>query len=178
MNRYVALLRGVNVVGKNRLAMGTLRDLLEGLGCSGVKTYLQSGNAVFGHEARDTAGLAERINEAVRSSAGFDPQVLLLSPSDMEEAIKGNPFPSADEAPTAVHVFFLPSPPPHPDLAQLERLCSGLEEYALRGKFFYLHTPDGFGRSKLAARVEKALGVPATARNWRSVKEIRALAEG
>lgn len=178
MNRYVALLRGVNVVGKNRLAMGVLRALLEGLGCSGVKTYLQSGNAVFGHEAGDTAGLAEGINEAVRASAGFDPQVLLLAPSDLEDAIAGNPFPVADEAPVAVHVFFLPHPPPHPDLAQLEHLRAPREEYALRGRFFYLHTPDGFGRSKLAARAEKALGVPATARNWRSVKEIRALAQG
>ncbi|MCB0263597.1 MAG: DUF1697 domain-containing protein, partial [Calditrichaeota bacterium] len=88
-----------------------------------------------------------------------------------------NPFPEGESEPKSLHLFFLAAPPENPDIAKIESLKSDTENYKLIGSVFYLHAPDGIGRSKLAEKVERALGVPATARNWRSVCQIMAIAE-
>jgi uncharacterized protein (DUF1697 family) len=75
-----------------------------------------------------------------------------------------------------LHFFFLKSRPNTPDMAKLESLRSASEKFELIEKTFYLHTPDGIGRSKLAANVEKVLGVVVTARNWRSVNAVMSMA--
>jgi uncharacterized protein (DUF1697 family) len=71
----------------------------------------------------------------------------------------------------------LANPPENPDLETLDSLKRDNERYSLNNKVFYLHAPDGIGRSKLAAHAEKSLGVAATARNWRSVCKIMAMAK-
>ena len=78
-------------------------------------------------------------------------------------------FPGAADNPKSVHLFFLDEAPAKPDLKSLEALKTKTEGFALKGKVFYLHTPDGFGTSKLAMRAGKLLGVEGTARNWRTV---------
>lgn len=81
----------------------------------------------------------------------------------------GNPYPEAEAEPKSLHLFFLDEAPQHPDLKSLEAIKTDSEHFKLAGKVFYLHTPEGFGLSKLAARVEKLLGVAASARNWNTV---------
>ena len=176
MPTYIALLRGINVGGRNKLPMRELTEVLKGLGLKNIKTYIQSGNIVFesGEEA-ELPSLAPRIKTAIRQSHGFEPEVILLSPEAFEEAIKANPYPEAEADPKLLHIFFLKSAPGNPALDLLAAIKRDNEEFALIGKYFYLHTPDGIGRSKLAAGVEKALGVQVTARNWRSVQKIMAL---
>jgi uncharacterized protein (DUF1697 family) len=95
----------------------------------------------------------------------------------MAQAIVANPFPEAEAEPKSLHLYFLTVPPENPDLKTLDRLKQDNERYSLNDKVFYLHAPDGVGRSKLATQVEKALGVAATARNWRSVCKIMAMAK-
>lgn len=177
MKTYIALFRGINVGGKNILPMKELVTLLEKLGAQGVKTYIQSGNAIFQHQTEQAAELSNRIRDAIRASHGFEPQVLLLDVAEMEQAIAINPFPQADSAPKNLHLYFLADPPEAPDLETLDNLKQDTEQYNLTGKVFYLYAPAGIGRSKLAARVEKSLGVAATARNWRTVSKIIALAK-
>ena len=87
-------------------------------------------------------------------------------------AVSRNPFPATDEQHKTLHFYFLESAPPHPDLASLDALKSATEQFTLIDSVFYLHAPDGIGRSKLAVKVERALGVPATARNWRTVNKL------
>jgi uncharacterized protein (DUF1697 family) len=70
----------------------------------------------------------------------------------------------------------LDSVPKNPDLEILESIKTDREQFKLINKVFYLHAPDGIGRSKLAAKVEKALGVTVTARNWRTVNEVMSIA--
>jgi uncharacterized protein (DUF1697 family) len=178
MNVYIALLRGINVGGKNRLPMKELAAILEGVGAQKVRTYIQSGNAVFVHKDADGSTLSARIGKEVGKRHGFEPQVLLLSLDDLDQAIRRNPFPEAEKDPVTLHVGFLAGVPAHPDVKALEAVRGERERFRLVGRVFYLHAPDGIGRSKLAARAERLLGVPMTDRNWKSVVAIRALADG
>jgi len=95
----------------------------------------------------------------------------------MEKAMASNPFPAAESEPKTLHLYFLASAPQNPDLKMLDSLKKADEQFKLIDNVFYLHTPDGIGRSKLAERAEKALGVAATARNWRTVSKIMAMAK-
>ncbi len=177
MNSYIALFRGINVGGRNLLPMRELVGLLEDLGLQNIKTYIQSGNVLFQSEKTDVAGLSDKISGAINNSHGFTPQVLLLGLAEFENGITSNPFPEAESEPKTLHLYFLATVPENPDLKTLESIKRENERFKLKGKVFYLHAPDGIGRSKLAARVEKSLGVAVTARNWRSVCKILAMAK-
>lgn len=172
MTTYIALLRGINVGGKNKLPMKDLRALLEGLGASGVRTYIQSGNAVFEHGGLETAELGRKISSAIEAAHGFETRTLVLTTAALEAAALANPFPEAAGEGKALHLSFLAERPEAPDLQKLGQLATATERFHLGDSCFYLHAPDGIGRSKLAAAVEKALGVEATARNWRTVSKL------
>jgi len=169
MTTYVGLFRGINIVGSNRLPMKDLKLLLENHACVDVETYIQSGNVIFRSAASDVSRLAKQLTAAVSKSHGFAPLVLVLTAGELARAASGNPYPEANDNPKSVHVFFLAERPAKPDLPSLEALKANGERFALKGKAFYLHTPNGFGTSRLAGRVERLLGVAATARNWRTV---------
>ena len=173
----VALFRGINVGGRNRLPMKELVSELEALGLSDVGTYIQSGNAVFRGGAESPAGLSDRIAAAVEASHGFRPRVIVLTLEELRAAAHGSPFSKTEASDKTVHLFLLAEQPADPDLAKMDAAKAATEEYVLSGKVLYLHTPSGFGRAKLATLIERALGVHAMARNWRSVTKILDLAE-
>ena len=178
MKTYIALLRGINVVGKGLLPMKELVAILESLGSQNVKTYIQSGNAVFRHKAgpAETPRLVRKISDAILASRAFAPHVLLLDVKGLSKAAAANPFPGAQVEPKSLHLFFLDSAPSKAKLKSLAALQSANEHCELRGSVFYLHAPDGIGRSKLAANVERRLGVTATSRNWRTVCKLLEIA--
>ncbi|HXV75245.1 MAG TPA: DUF1697 domain-containing protein [Candidatus Polarisedimenticolaceae bacterium] len=173
---FVALLRGINVGGRNKLPMKDLVRILERLGARNVRTYIQSGNAVFEVAARGSSALARKLSAEIEKEFGFDARAQVLSLDAIDEAMMRNPFPEAESAPASLHLGFLASLPKRPDLAKLDRLRQGSERFRLIGRVFYLHAPEGVGRSKLAAGAEQALGVPMTDRNWRTVCRVRELA--
>ncbi|MCU0521115.1 MAG: DUF1697 domain-containing protein [Anaerolineae bacterium] len=175
MKTTIALLRGINVGGRRVLPMKELVAILESLSCHSVRTYIQSGNAVFESE-EDAPWLEKAIGAAIRERHGFEPHVLVLKLEDIEGAIAENPFSDAEADPRSLHIGFLATVPEAPDLATMDSLKKESERYRLIGKRFYLHAPEGVGRSALAANAEKLLGVPMTDRNWRTVCEIRAMA--
>ena len=178
MKTYIALFRGINVGGRHILPMKELVALLEELGCRNVKTYIQSGNAVFESQAKNASQLSKMIGAEIKKRRGFEPFVLLLSREEMEKAIANNPFPAGEENPKALHVGFLTSTPKSPDLKTLEGLRASSEHYSLIENIFYLYAPEGIGRSKLAANTERLLGVPMTDRNWGTVRKIMGLTTG
>lgn len=177
MLTYIALFRGINVGGKGTLPMKELVVLLQDLGCKNVSTYIQSGNAVFESEEKDASALAGRISAEIKHRRGFEPAIVLLSIEELEQAIALNPFPEATNNPQTLHLGFLSAVPANPDLKALENLKSESERFQLTDKVFYLHAPDGVGRSKLAAAAEKWLGVPMTDRNWRTVCALAEMAK-
>jgi uncharacterized protein (DUF1697 family) len=174
MKNYVTLLRGINVGGRNPLPMSELSAILQGLGCRDVKTYIQSGNAVF-RCAKAPDRIAAGIADAVRTRCGFEPHVQVLDESRFADAVDRNPFAPQEPESTALHLGFLDAVPTTPDLAGLESLKAPTEQFALVGQVFYLLAPDGIGRSKLAARSEKLLGCPMTDRNWKTVSKIQSM---
>jgi len=177
MNIYIALFRGINVGGKNSLPMKELVGILEELGCQNVKTYIQSGNVVFKLSEKNIAGLSDRLSAEIKKRRGFAPAVLLLSLAELEKIVARNPFPEVQNSPQALHVGFLAAEPKKPDLKTLESLRQENERFQLIGSAFYLHAPEGIGRSKLAANTERLLGIAMTDRNWRTVGKILEMAK-
>jgi len=152
--------------------MKELVEVLSGLGARSIKTYIQSGNAVFVGPGAGTVSLSAKISRGIKKRRGFEPHVLLLGLKDLERVIKNNPFPEALAEPATLHAGFLAAAPKKPDLQALEAIKSPSERFQLIGKVFYLHAPDGIGKSKLAANAERLLGVAMTDRNWRTVGKI------
>lgn len=172
MNTFVAFFRGINVGGRNILPMKELVSILETLDCMHIKTYIQSGNAVFQTQNNKTL-IAKELSHEINESHGFEPHVLILEKAELETTIQQNPF-STEEGKT-LHFFFLSEKPQSPDLDSIDTLKTSTESYELRDNTFYLLAPDGIARSKLAANVEKKLGVPTTARNWNTVSKVIAM---
>lgn len=178
MPSWIALFRGINVGGKNALPMAVLTKELEKLGCREVKTYIQSGNAYFQSSLRSADKLETAIADVIESRQGFRPKILLLSPTELRKAIDDNPFPSAVDTPKNLHFYFLRQAPQDADLEGLHAVKKPSEQFQIRGKVFYLWTPDGFGDSKLATMAEKKLRVDTTARNYRTVEALAAMIDG
>ena len=164
-NRWVLLLRGVNVGGHNRLSKEAFRDAVEAAGGRDVVTYIQSGNAVF---STDGPLNGVEVRAALKDVAGVDVPVCLMTASAFKNAMQAVPFPTDNDK--AVHLLFAydaVTPEMH---TALDMASKGNDAWAAEGATIYVHTPDGFGRSKLAEAASRKL--PATARNWRTVGKI------
>ena len=177
MPTYIALLRGINVGGKHIVPMKELRELLQKNGFSAVRTYIQSGNVVCDHPAAEPREVGAQMGKLIETRFGFLPRVMVLTRQTLLTAMAENPFPEGEGDPKSIHLYFMDEKPAGADLDLLENLKADSEKFRLKEKVFYLYAPEGIGRSRLAEKVERALGVPATARNWRSVGRIAGLAE-
>ena len=186
MPTHVALLRGINVGGRNKVAMTELRLVVAKLGHTDVATYIQSGNVLFSTERSDNTALAEELEQAIAAGLGVSPRVIVLSREDLSQVLQYNPY--ADEPdPRAVHVIFL-NAAPGPDVAAA--VTAAVQEVAQRGsrdsaqvigRTIFLHTPDGFGRSDLAAALTRprppgGASLTSTARNMATVTKLLDLA--
>lgn len=173
MSTFIVLLRGINVGGNNILPMKELVELLENIGCQNVRTYIQSGNAAL--ESKDREGqLSQKVESAIFKEKGFRVSVLVLALNDFQYAAQANPYSTEDGK--LLHLFFLSEVQADPDFSILESHKSATEQFELKGRVLYLYAPDGIGRSKLATKIEKAMGVPTTARNWNTVQKLIELA--
>jgi len=177
MNTCIALFRGINVGGKNSLPMKELVVILENAGVRKVRTYIQSGNAVFQSGEKNLLHFSKRLTAEIKKRHDFEPYILIVGLDAIEKAMAENPFPEAEAVPGSLHLGFLASVPENPDLQKLASLRKESERFHLSERVFYLHAPEGIGRSKLAAGSEKLLGVPMTVRNWRTVCKIKEMAE-
>ena len=175
MATWIVLLRGVNVGGRHKLPMAALRELLAEVGFENVQTYIQSGNIVLDSPDGDRESVAQSIRGAIEERFGFAPHTFVLDVEALDAAIAANPFPQSEQDPKAVHFFFLAEPEPSADLDGLRKLATQGEEFVLTEVVFYLHTPNGFGRSRLVERLHRFIRAETTARNYRSVMAIREL---
>jgi uncharacterized protein (DUF1697 family) len=170
MATWIALLRGVGG-GIRPLPRGELVKQLEGIGLKDVRTYIATGNVVLS-STRSATRLAGEIERCIEKKFGFHANTFVLSVDELRRAAAANPFPQADATPKLLHLFFLSEPPKKPQLDAMNELKAESEQFVLKGKVFYFYTPDGFGISKLATRVDRLLGVETTARNWRTVGKL------
>ena len=172
LRSYAALLRGVNLGSHNKVSMRDLRELFESLGHEDVATYVQSGNVVF--RARgDAASLTKAIERRIARDLGLDVAVILRSNTQLERVVAANPFAKKEREPTRLHVTFLADTPPRAAVRELSAGDFTPDALHVQGKEVYLHTPQGYGRTKLSGGFfEKRLGVVATTRNWRTVTKL------
>lgn len=172
----MALLRAVNVGGRNRIAMSDLRALLEGLGYGGVRTHLQSGNAAFTTpEAAfgDAERLAREIEGALAEEAGLAAKVLVRSRAQLERVIAANPLLEAADDPARLLVTFLSGAPDPGILDELTPAEFEPDVYAVGEREIYAWYPDGVRATRLSnAFWERRLGVVATGRNWNTVTRL------
>lgn len=169
MGVWVALLRGVNVSGAGKLPMAEFRAMLADMGLGAVRTYIQSGNAVFESE-RPATELEAAIRDAVSARFGFAPETFVLTAEEITAALTDHPFAGAD--PKFVHVCFLRETPA-PDDAALRALALPGDGWHIGPCRFTLHTPGGYGTSKLAERLPRLLPQPMTARNLRTLAALQ-----
>jgi uncharacterized protein (DUF1697 family) len=172
--RWVALLRAVNLGSRNKVPMAELRALLERAGLLDVRTYIQSGNVLFRSRGGDRESLARRLEEEVAGAFGVMTTAILRTSSELRAVAGSHPF-GADTSNT--HVAFLAATPDAEGLARVAGIDSAPDRVAVAGADVYLHYPNGVQGSRLtAARLERLLGVPGTARNWRTVTKLVELA--
>ncbi|MFY0603555.1 MAG: DUF1697 domain-containing protein [Flavobacteriaceae bacterium] len=173
MTRYIVLLRGINVSGKNKLPMQDLRAVLSELGYQNIQTYIQSGNIILDSE-KEKSVVENEIKERIKSKFGYDVPVISRTIEGIENAIKFNPYPIENEK--VVAVIFLSDVVTETDI---EINKADEDQFTVLKDVVYIYCPNGFGRSKLTINIfEKKLNVIATSRNWRTTNKLLALATG
>ena len=176
---YVALLRAVNVGGKNRLSMAELRAALNAQGLERVSTVLQSGNVLF-HSADPDQVVAALIRDTIGEAFGLNIGVIVRAPAEFAAVADRNPFleTGREVDPTTLHVAFLSEHPTAAAVATVDPDRSPPDALVVNGREVYLSYPNGSARSRLTLDyLERRLGVHGTARNWRTVQRLAALLE-
>jgi uncharacterized protein (DUF1697 family) len=170
------LLRAVNVGGTKAVAMPALCKVLTGLGFTGVKSLLQSGNVVFTCKGSADAALETKLEAAVAKSLGVQTAFFVRTAVEWEAIVAGNPYPdAARDDPSHLVVMAFKSTPAAKDVAALQAAITGRETVIASGKVAYFVYPDGIGTSKLTnAVIERKLGLTGTARNWNTVLKLAA----
>jgi uncharacterized protein (DUF1697 family) len=172
LTTYAALLRGVNVGGRNQVAMGDLRTLVTDLGHTDVSTYVQSGNVVLTSGA-NAAAVSRGIEQAIARELGLDITVLVRTRQQLAKVAAANPFDASDKY---VHVLFLADRPTAGAVKALDPDRSPPDEFVVAGREVFLHYPNGSGRTKLnGAYFESKLDTRGTARNFNTVNKLLAL---
>ena len=173
---YIALLRGINVGGNNKLAMGDLAEIFRDAGCSSVTTYIQSGNVIFEADAK----LADRVPKLVAATIadrfGYRVPVILRSSDEFQTTASLNPLLRAGTDPKALHVVFLADTPEQSRVQTLDPNRSPPDEFAVVGREICLRCPNGLARTKLTnAYFDSKLNTTATIRNWNTILKLTEL---
>lgn len=174
MTVYIILFRGVG--GATQLPVKPLRERLAEAGFDNVATYINSGNAVVTSRL-GAEKVVSKISEICAREFGFHKDVHVRTSEQWRELIGNNPFPGAADTPKFLHAAVLAAPPEDIRIDTLRAVVTAGEGIEIVGNVAYLHTPHGFGTSKLAERFDKGIGVANTARNWNTVVKLLELAE-
>jgi uncharacterized protein (DUF1697 family) len=181
MPRYLALLRGINVGGRNKVAMTDLRDVAATLGHTDVATYIQSGNLLFTSSATDMTSIADALEAEIATRLGVRPAVVVMSGPDLAQVIRDNPFP-AEANPKCLHAVFRRDVVDEDGIAAVAaaveqaRAAGSRDDATVVGRTLFLRTPDGLGRSELAALLARSKVQSAgTARNWTTVTKLMSM---
>jgi uncharacterized protein (DUF1697 family) len=175
MDSRIALLRGINLGPRNRIAMPALRDALSADGLQEVRTYVQSGNVVLSSDDPPEP-LARRIGALIAEAFALDIAVVVRTRDELADVVARNPLAEVAVNPKRYQVTFLEQ---ELDAATLDRLASlalPAERFVAHGRELYAWHPDGVGRSKLWPALAKHRS--ATARNWTTVRQLLAMADG
>ncbi|MBO0731861.1 MAG: DUF1697 domain-containing protein [Acidimicrobiaceae bacterium] len=183
MRTHVALLRGINVGGRNKVAMTDLRAIVGSVGHTDIATYIQSGNVAFSAEDRDVRALADQLEQVIAAELGVTCAVVVVDREQLAGVIAANPFPQEQDH-KRLHAIFRRDELAPNELAFIDRARSlaaekgSDDEVSVVGSTLYLRTPGGIGRSDLAAQLSRSGGPGGTARNWATVLRLMELLDG
>ncbi len=169
--QYLALLRGVNVGGKNQLPMKDVARMFVEAGCSAVQTYIQSGNILFNAPAKTARRIPMILPEQIDERFGHRPPLVVRTTGQLAAVVAENPFPQVSE--DALHVMFLSEPSGPARVKELDPARSSPDAFLVRGSEIYLWLPNGSARTKLSnAYFDSKLSNISTSRNWRTVTRL------
>lgn len=176
LGRFVALLRGINVSGRNRIAMAELREVCSSIGWSNIGTYIQSGNVVF-TASGTTSQLETMLEKTIQHDLALQVPVIVRSATAWSKYVRSNPFPAESQAePNRVLLALSKAPPKEDTATALLRRASTGERVVQDDDALWIYYEGGAGRSKLSpALLERTAGSPVTARNWSTVLRIEEL---
>ncbi len=174
MQTYIAILRGINVSGKNKIVMKELKAALDAAGFKNVATYIQSGNIVFTHAPTDENTLAKKIVVLIKTTFNLDVPVLVRTLEYIEQANADNPFlKQKDIDAEKLHITFLAYMPNQENIDKLNTHSYLPDKVIVLGTVVYIHCPDGYGRTKFHnGFLENKLKVAATTRNLKTVNKL------
>lgn len=171
---YIILFRGVG--GVTQLPVKPLREKLTEAGFGKVATYINSGNALV-ESGKGREAVRASVAKICKAEFGFDKDIHVVTREEWADLIARNPFPDALDTPKFLHAAVLAGDPPKGAVEKLREAASEGERIEVVNQVAYLHTPNGFGTSKLAVKFDKGIGVPNTARNWNTVVKLMEMAD-
>ena len=174
MQRYIALLRGINVSGRNIIKMDELKKIFENLGFSNVKTYLQSGNVIFENKIEKINLLEQNISKNIYDKLGLEIKIKILTTKELENIIGNNPYKNIkDFSNYYVAVLMEKMDTNNIDIEKIKSKAVQKEEFTIKDNLVYINYPRGYGTSKLTNNYfEKILKVNATTRNWKTINAL------
>ncbi|MGI4790880.1 MAG: DUF1697 domain-containing protein [Janthinobacterium lividum] len=176
LETYVALLRGINVGGKNKLPMKDLADICSEVGCCDVMTYIQSGNVIFQAEAGVAAGLPQKITAQITERFGYRIPVIIRTAAQIKAVLLNNLFLAQGVSEDTLHVMFLADLPSSDQVSALDPNRSTPDTFIVQGQEIYLHLPNGVADTKLInAYFDAKLATTCTSRNWKTVTKLLAM---
>ncbi|MEP7454998.1 DUF1697 domain-containing protein [Phyllobacterium sp. SB3] len=173
MTTWIVLFRGVG--GATLLPVKLLAAALTEEGFEGVKTYINTGNVILKSRA-SAEKVIKRIAPIVLKQFDFSKDILIASAAEWNTLVADNPFPQAVNEPTKLHAYLMNQKPDDKAIEALRAKADGPDEFQIRGRVLYYYTPQGISNARLFPKIERTLGVVATARNWNSVLKLQALA--
>lgn len=174
---YIAILRGINVSGKNSIKMLDLKKLFESLNLNHVTTYIQSGNIIFASDYEDKNQIKELISMQIEKTFCFKIPVLILKIDELREIFSKNPF-SADKETNSIHFTFFANQPDLENIQIIKNKKATDEEIVIRTNVAYIYCPNGYGKTKLTNNfIENKLKTIATTRNYKTTYELLKIAE-
>jgi uncharacterized protein (DUF1697 family) len=177
MKYYIVLLRGINVGGHNRLPMADLRLLLNNNGYTNICTYIQSGNILLSSDKKHE-DISENIEDVIKTKFNYNIPVITISATELQTCFEGNPYTESEENIKFLHVTFLNDSQKSDAINNLNISIYNNDEFKIINKFVYLHTPDGFAKTKFSnTQFEKQLNTKATTRNWKTITKLMELSK-
>lgn len=168
--KYIVLIRAINVGGRNKLPMKDLTNYLEGLGCTNVKPYLQSGNVIL-DSLDDVYHLKSQIETVINLEKLFKPEVFIYNMKEFNTIVDKNPFFTNDGK--LLHFYFFANECLISNKTYIDKYKSETENYKIVGKTLYLFAPDGIGRSKFVPKIEMIMGQSTTGRNLNTIMKLK-----
>lgn len=181
MNRFISLLRGINVSGQKKILMADLKKLYVEAGCQNVITYIQSGNVIFDFPSDDKEKIITILEKAIESKYAFQVPIDLRTDDEIEKIYNALPFEniSLEEDGSRILIGFMSRNPVPDEITSLRKFQHETEDLIIKDDILYLHCPNGFGKSKLSnTNIESKLNVVSTTRNLKTVAKLCALSRG